>query len=262
MKEDPERTVDAREWGLDLDDPRREIKAVKRCQDLVHPDTFVLSEMPCVIGRNRQCDIVIQHHDVSRRHATITFARPYYYLTDDNSTNGTFVNGERLSGPYALRAGDMIGLGAPEAMLEFYDPDQTMRRTGGLRYDSSERRFYLGDAEVILSPGQHRLLLHLYEHSGTVCDYESCATAVWGRDYHPGMDATALEQAIHGVRASLVNALRQEKRIAPGVELPKLNAEDKKRLQALQTFIRDTVLTTRRRQGYLLKEEALDMLDL
>ncbi|MCS6842439.1 MAG: FHA domain-containing protein [Roseiflexus sp.] len=262
MNEDPERTVDAREWGLEPDDPRREIRAMQRYRDIVRPDTFILSETPCVIGRHRQCDIVIQHSDVSRRHATITFARPYYYLTDENSTNGTFVNGERLSGPYALRAGDMIGLGSPEPILEFYDPDQTMRRTGGLRYDSSERRFYLGETEVVLSPGQHRLLLHLYENSGTVCDYQSCATAVWGRDYHPGMDATALEQTIHGVRAGLVSALRQEKRIAPGIEPPKLSAEDKKRLHALQAFVRYKVLTTRRRQGYLLKEGALDMLDL
>ena len=72
-----------------------------------------------VLGRDRSADVVLTDPSgqVSRRHARIVIRGTEAVLEDLMSTNGTFVNGERLDAPYALRAGDKVELGA--CTLEF-----------------------------------------------------------------------------------------------------------------------------------------------
>ena len=65
-----------------------------------------------VIGRSRECDIVLQDSNVSRRHAEI---RPAggdgWTIADLGSTNGVSVNGVRIERPQTLRPGDRIEIG-------------------------------------------------------------------------------------------------------------------------------------------------------
>ena len=72
-----------------------------------------------VLGRDLSADVVLTDPSgqVSRRHARIVIRGTEAVLEDLMSTNGTFVNGERLDAPYALRAGDKVELGA--CTLEF-----------------------------------------------------------------------------------------------------------------------------------------------
>jgi len=64
------------------------------------------------IGRHEEHnDIVINAPVVSHEHACITFYRGNYWLSDLNSTNGTFVNGVRVSAETALNDGDLIRIG-------------------------------------------------------------------------------------------------------------------------------------------------------
>lgn len=70
------------------------------------------------LGREPGNDIVINHPQVSRRHARITRQGGFMVIEDLGSTNGTFANGMRLSGPHTLAGGDVIGLG--EAVLLTY----------------------------------------------------------------------------------------------------------------------------------------------
>lgn len=63
------------------------------------------------LGRDITNDIVINDPEVSRHHLRLTRIASGVNLEDLGSTNGTFVNGQRLTGPRVLRAGDMIGLG-------------------------------------------------------------------------------------------------------------------------------------------------------
>jgi hypothetical protein len=72
---------------------------------------FTLSKPETIIGRHPGNDVVIEHQEVSRRHASITREGGGFVLRDLGSNNGTFVNGRRLSGPQALRNGDVIALG-------------------------------------------------------------------------------------------------------------------------------------------------------
>ncbi|MHC0062602.1 FHA domain-containing protein [Nostoc sp. UIC 10890] len=64
------------------------------------------------IGRNRTSGIYIADSYMSRRHAAIQHIDEQgFYLIDFNSTNGSFVNGDRAVGPIKLKDGDRIRLG-------------------------------------------------------------------------------------------------------------------------------------------------------
>jgi hypothetical protein len=63
------------------------------------------------LGRDVSNDIVINDAEVSRNHARLTAQSGSYLMEDLASTNGTFVNGQRLIGPKLLTPGDVIGLG-------------------------------------------------------------------------------------------------------------------------------------------------------
>ncbi len=54
---------------------------------------------------------MINDPEVSRHHCRLTQGGGGYTLEDLGSTNGTFVNGQRLTGARQLQPGDMIGLG-------------------------------------------------------------------------------------------------------------------------------------------------------
>jgi diguanylate cyclase (GGDEF)-like protein len=53
---------------------------------------YALADTPVVVGRGNDCDIRINDHSVSRRHARIQPGADGYYAVDLQSTNGTFVN--------------------------------------------------------------------------------------------------------------------------------------------------------------------------
>ncbi len=76
------------------------------------PDrTFVLDQDLLTLGRDPGSDIAINDPQVSRQHARITRQGGLMVIEDLGSTNGTFVNGMRLTGPHTLVNGDVIGLG-------------------------------------------------------------------------------------------------------------------------------------------------------
>jgi pSer/pThr/pTyr-binding forkhead associated (FHA) protein len=50
-----------------------------------------------IIGRDPNCDVVIGYERASRRHTRITFDGQNYYVTDLNSTNGTYLGRNRLA---------------------------------------------------------------------------------------------------------------------------------------------------------------------
>jgi pSer/pThr/pTyr-binding forkhead associated (FHA) protein len=81
------------------------------------------------IGRDSANEITVNDAEVSRRHARLTFQGGKYVLEDMGSTNGTFVNGQRLTGPRVLKSGEVISLG--EQIVFVYeavdsDPGATM----------------------------------------------------------------------------------------------------------------------------------------
>jgi DNA-binding response OmpR family regulator len=174
---------------------------------VLHPDaqpaSFMLVAEQCLIGRAPLCQIVVARTMVSRLHARVERTTVRYVLYDADSANGTYVNRRRIQEPYLLRDRDQIGLGSPEAILVFDDPDPTSVPVGQLCYDDQQLSFLLDRRPLELTVAQTRLLRHLYDHSGTICTRESCAQALWGKAYEPGRDAGALDRAINGLRAAL-----------------------------------------------------------
>jgi pSer/pThr/pTyr-binding forkhead associated (FHA) protein len=73
--------------------------------------TYRLDGPQLTVGRDLANDIIIQEPEVSRFHMRLRQDGDGYLIEDLNSTNGTFVNGQRLTGPRLLRIDDTIALG-------------------------------------------------------------------------------------------------------------------------------------------------------
>lgn len=71
---------------------------------------YALSDSPVVLGRGNDCDIRINDHSVSRRHARVQPGADGYYAVDLQSTNGTFVNDVPAS-ICKLKDGDYLRVG-------------------------------------------------------------------------------------------------------------------------------------------------------
>ncbi|MCA9260180.1 MAG: FHA domain-containing protein, partial [Planctomycetales bacterium] len=69
---------------------------------------FDLRAADSTLGRSPECDIVLEQAAVSRRHAVIAREGELYFIRDNGSRNGTFVNQERVVGRRELATGDVI----------------------------------------------------------------------------------------------------------------------------------------------------------
>jgi uncharacterized RDD family membrane protein YckC len=79
---------------------------------------FALPRTLVSIGRDPSNDVVLPDAMVSRRHAVIEYRGSQYYIRDCNSSNGSLVNGDRVS-ERSLRDGDLVAIGT--ARLLFRD---------------------------------------------------------------------------------------------------------------------------------------------
>lgn len=76
-----------------------------------------ITASPVTLGRDTGRDIVLADPMVSRRHATLRAEGGVWTITDEGSSNGTYVNGARVSAQ-ALRRGDRIRIGGCEFIFE------------------------------------------------------------------------------------------------------------------------------------------------
>jgi hypothetical protein len=77
----------------------------------------VLSGSRVTVGRSRDCDLVVEDPNVSRRHAELTREDGTWQIADLGSTNGVKVNGRRVD-RVPLRQGDRVTLGVTEFTFE------------------------------------------------------------------------------------------------------------------------------------------------
>ncbi len=71
-----------------------------------------------VIGRSRECDVVLADANASRRHAEVHRRGGAWTVADLGSTNGVRVNGRAIAGEEPLRPGDLIAVGTSELRFE------------------------------------------------------------------------------------------------------------------------------------------------
>ncbi|MBM4372812.1 MAG: FHA domain-containing protein [Deltaproteobacteria bacterium] len=74
-----------------------------------HPFTF--DKDTIVIGRLRLNDVILPKRNISKKHATLEIAGGEIRLTDLNSTNGTYLNGKRITEPVSVSPADKIFVG-------------------------------------------------------------------------------------------------------------------------------------------------------
>ncbi len=86
-----------------------------RAMVLAEGKRMLIGSTGAVIGRSRDCDIVLSDPNVSRRHAEIRAdGRGGWTIHDLGSTNGVKLNGQRANGPAPLEPGDRIALGTAD----------------------------------------------------------------------------------------------------------------------------------------------------
>ena len=167
------------------------------------------------IGRDPECDIVINDRQVSRIHAQIKITKSEDILISDlNSKNGTYVNGEIINSPVALKDGDEIKIALVQEFV-FVSSDATLpldhekykehSSTGKLFIEQKARRVWVGDKELTppLSVSQYALLSYLFENEGKVITREQIVEEVWGVEGSIGVTEQAIDALVRRLRYRL-----------------------------------------------------------
>lgn len=79
---------------------------------------FPLDTNLVTIGRGLNNDIVLEDPRISRQHAQVRFKARRFLITDQGSTNGTYVNGTPVTTEQILRNGDIVSLGGLELVFQ------------------------------------------------------------------------------------------------------------------------------------------------
>jgi pSer/pThr/pTyr-binding forkhead associated (FHA) protein len=86
---------------------------------LDHGRAFETGPVPLTIGRSASNVAALDGDEfASAQHARVESQRDGVWLIDLGSTNGTFVNGERMDGRHRLREGDVVRIGQTELRFE------------------------------------------------------------------------------------------------------------------------------------------------
>jgi diguanylate cyclase (GGDEF)-like protein len=112
-------------------------------------EVYDLSHESIVIGRDPSCDIVLDDDSVSRQHASLEQVAGAYILTDRRSTNGTYVNDQRIE-QRELRTCDRLRFGnqlvkflsTDHIEVEYHETVYKIMTTDGLT-QAYNRRYFL-----------------------------------------------------------------------------------------------------------------------
>lgn len=180
---------------------------------------WVLNREVMTLGREEVCDIVIPVRQISRQHLTFRLRGGSCVIEDNNSKNGTWVNGYRLLGARELDDGDEIRI-AKDIRMRFVGsgattptttrtlpaviPPTTMADTR-MRLDAELRQVYIGARALDppLSLPQYRLLEVLFASQGGVCTRNAVVEAVWPDAMGAGVSEQAIDALVRRLRDRL-----------------------------------------------------------
>jgi DNA-binding response OmpR family regulator len=154
------------------------------------------------IGRAVENEIVVSSKRISREHACVRREGWRVILEDLGSTNGTFLNEQRIHAPMQLRDGDHIKVGDVEFV--FHDPDVTYQDTvlPELEMDIPAGMVRVNRQLVELAPKEFELLAYMFSRSGLVCSKDEIGTAVWP-EYRDGVYDYQIENLVSRLRTKL-----------------------------------------------------------
>jgi hypothetical protein len=171
--------------------------------------TWSLDRQLLTIGRNGDCDIVLDDRQVSRYHARIAWQADHYEVQDLGSKNGTHLNGRDVVGTAQLHDGDEIQI-ALRYKLAFVDAGATAPLSlegpteSGLRLDSTTHQVYVNGKllEPPLSAQQYRLL-ELMLHAPGVVGRDDIVRAVWSDAAEGGVSEQSIDALVRRLRERL-----------------------------------------------------------
>ena len=88
-------------------------------------DTIPLKKEELVVGRRPKCDIQLDFENISGKHAMLRYSKGTWYVRDLGSTNGTTVNGTRISSEHAVLPDDELGISGHYFALDYDAADPT-----------------------------------------------------------------------------------------------------------------------------------------
>ena len=152
-----------------------------------------MDRLVTVFGKSAAVDVNIDHAYVSRRHFQLRSQDGVYFISDLDSTNGTYLNGERLNPNEERRVKDQdaIALAGDQIVLHFSDPVKTTRiapfqgipstQSIELVLDSGTREARLKGARLTppLPRKEFDILELLYRNKGNAVSREQIAAAGW-----------------------------------------------------------------------------------
>lgn len=138
------------------------------------------------VGRAADADLVISGGAVSRLHATLHIANSQLLVTDNNSANGTFVNGKRV-GSAPLRVGDIVSFDTEAFEVTGAGPaspdpgDQTLVRplSGGQNESGAKRLVTRIDGSVDDAPPSAESVESVVAKTQVLTAEEAPGTAAW-----------------------------------------------------------------------------------
>jgi hypothetical protein len=156
-----------------------------------------LKALPCVIGRGRDCDLRLNLDRISRRHLQISRLGDDLAVEDLGSTNGTFVNNERIEEPTRFQVGDTLHIADYAFRLDrITDPNRQAPPPRGGRPETLMGQTIAGFTEdptgfPVQAPQFYELLneslIEILAWVGELSDEPGDALLITSRSQHPAL---------------------------------------------------------------------------
>lgn len=163
-----------------------------------------------LIGRDPDCDLVLDNIFVSRFHARLRRRDEGYELTDLDSRNGVVTGGEPVAGQTIIRPGGEFNVGPFRVqIIERSQLDQVTQsfspqldQPAPLVVEPTTHEVFVGGTPVRprLSRLEFRLLVLLAGSPGAVCEREVLGDAIWGEDR---WDVNMLHRLVHRLKEKI-----------------------------------------------------------
>lgn len=118
----------------------------------------LVSNKPQIIGRRGDCEMILSHPNVSAQHLKIWLEQAQVWVQDLGSTNGTFINGQRLGNQaLILREGDILQLTSDENVARFRLPENTSYAAAAPKthFDSWQLKpLHAAASSIVITAGQ------------------------------------------------------------------------------------------------------------